>query len=80
MRTHLRVEHVHVLFPISRVDSSRVGLEQAKSERFRPGIALVSEEGVRIDGKGGAIIPLELQQALQRVLKTGTERSGRGRV
>ena len=56
------------------------GLEKAKRQRFRPGIALVRKERVGIDRKWRPIVLLELQQALQRVLENRVEQPGRGRI
>jgi hypothetical protein len=80
IKTHLSVEHVHVFDPVSRVNTAGVRLEQAKRERFGPGIALVREERVGIDGEGRAIVLLKRQQASERVLEHRVKRPGGGRV
>lgn len=47
--TDLSIEHVGVKLPVARVDPARVGLEEAKRQRFRSRVALVSEKRVRVD-------------------------------
>lgn len=72
-QTYLGIKHVHVLDPSSRVNSSRVVLEQTKRERFRPRIALVREERIRINRKRRVVLTLKRQQTFQGVLQTRIE-------
>ena len=53
----LSVEHVRVKLPVTRIDPTRVWLEQTECKCFGSWITLVSEERVGVDGEGRLGIP-----------------------